>query len=61
MRISKEPEARKQEILETAMKLFAEKGYEKTSISDIAKEIGVAQGRCYRYFPSRYSFSNSSQ
>ncbi len=40
MRISKEPEARKQEILETAMKLFAEKGYEKTSISDIAKEIG---------------------
>ena len=29
MRISKEPEARKQEILETAMKLFAEKGYEK--------------------------------
>ena len=48
MRISKEPEARKQEILETAMKLFAEKGYEKTSISDIAKEIGVAQGLCYR-------------
>ena len=39
MRISKEPEARKQEILETAMKLFAEKGYEKTSISDIAKEM----------------------
>ena len=53
MRISKEPEARKQEILETAMKLFAEKGYEKTSISDIAKEIGVAQGLCYRYFPSK--------
>ena len=49
MRISKEPEARKQEILETAMKLFAEKGYEKTSISDIAKEIGL----CYRYFPSK--------
>ena len=48
-----EPEARKQEILETAMKLFAEKGYEKTSISDIAKEIGVAQGLCYRYFPSK--------
>lgn len=38
MRISKEPEERKQEILETAMQLFAEKGYEKTSISDIAKK-----------------------
>ncbi|WP_300531322.1 TetR/AcrR family transcriptional regulator [Peptacetobacter sp.] len=53
MRISKEPEERKQEILETAMQLFAEKGYEKTSISDIAKKIGVAQGLCYRYFPSK--------
>lgn len=53
MRISKEPEERKQEILETAMKLFAQNGFEKTSISDIAREIGVAQGLCYRYFPSK--------
>lgn len=29
MRISKEPEERKQEILETAMKLFAQNGFEK--------------------------------
>ena len=36
MRIVKEPEERKQEILETAMRLFYEKGYEKTSIADIA-------------------------
>lgn len=53
MRISKEPEERKQEILETAMRLFSVNGFEKTSISDIAKEIGVAQGLCYRYFPSK--------
>lgn len=53
MRITKEPEERKQEILETAMKLFYEKGYEKTSITDIANAIGVAQGLCYRYFPSK--------
>ena len=52
MRITKEPEARKQEILDTALKLFGENGYEKTSITDIAKVIGVAQGLCYRYFPS---------
>ena len=51
MRISKEPEERKQEILETAIKLFSVNGFEKTSISDIAKEIGIAQGLCYRYFP----------
>lgn len=53
MRIVKEPEERKQEILETAMRLFYEKGYEKTSIADIAQAIGVAQGLCYRYFPSK--------
>ena len=53
MRITKEPEERKQEIIDTAMRLFYEKGYEKTSIADIAKAIGVAQGLCYRYFPSK--------
>ena len=53
MRVTKEPEERRQEIIETAMRLFYEKGYEKTSIADIAKAIGVAQGLCYRYFPSK--------
>lgn len=53
MRITKEPEERKQEILDMAIKLFNEKGYEKTSIADIASAIGVAQGLCYRYFPSK--------
>ena len=53
MRVTKEPEVRKQEILDTALKLFGENGYEKTSIADIAKAIGVAQGLCYRYFPSK--------
>lgn len=52
-RITKDPEERRQEILDAAMKLFSEKGYEKTSISDIAQSIGVAQGLCYRYFPSK--------
>lgn len=35
------------------MRLFYEKGYEKTSISDIAKAMNVAQGLFYRYFPSK--------
>lgn len=60
MRITKEPEVRKQEILEAAMKLFGEKGYEKTSITDIAKSIGVAQGLCYRYFPSKEALFDSA-
>lgn len=55
MRISKTPEIRKQEILDTAMKVFYEKGYEGTSMNDIAKELKVVQGLCYRYFPSKQS------
>lgn len=52
-RVSKPPEIRKLEILETAMGLFSKKGYESTSMADIAKELHVVQGLCYRYFPSK--------
>ncbi len=60
MRISKSPEIRKQEILDTAMKLFYKKGYEKTSMNDIAKELNVVQGLCYRYFDSKQSLFNEA-
>ncbi|ETI87996.1 MAG: hypothetical protein Q607_CBUC00214G0110 [Clostridium butyricum DORA_1] len=53
MRISKNPEERKQEIIDTAMNLFAQKGYEFTSMRDIAKEMNVVSGLCYRYFNSK--------
>ena len=43
-RISKPPEVRRQEILDTAMELFAEKGYEDTSMADIARRMGGVQG-----------------
>ena len=52
-RISKPPEVRRQELLDTAMALFTQKGYEETSMGDIAKAAGVAQGLCYRYFDSK--------
>lgn len=54
MRVSKEPEVRRQEILDTAMRLFAEKGYEATTMTDIAKAVGVVSGLCYKYFRSKY-------
>ncbi|MCD7947604.1 MAG: TetR/AcrR family transcriptional regulator [Oscillospiraceae bacterium] len=59
-RITKEPEVRKQEILETAIAVFAERGYEKTKMSDIAEKMGVAQGLCYRYFPSKEALFDSA-
>lgn len=53
MRISKDPQERKQEILDTAMKLFLIKGYNETTMADIAKEMNVVKGLCYRYFDSK--------
>lgn len=53
MRISKAPEIRRREILETAMELFMEKGYEETSMRDIAQACQVVPGLCYRYFDSK--------
>lgn len=53
MRISKEPEVRKQEIIDTAMKVFAERGYEAVTMKDIAREMNVASGLCYHYFQNK--------
>ena len=55
MRISKDPEVRKQEIIDTAMKIFAEKGFEAVTMKDIAQEVGVATGLCYHYFQNKQS------
>jgi AcrR family transcriptional regulator len=53
IRVTKEPEIRKKEILEVALNLFFEKGYEETSVSDIVKSVGVAQGTFYYYYNSK--------
>lgn len=52
-RISKPPEERKQEIVIAALELFSTKGYEDTTIQDIADHLNVATGLCYRYFKSK--------
>ena len=52
-RISKAPEERRRDFLTAAKKLFSQKGYEKTSVSDIVTEVGVAQGLFYYYFRSK--------
>lgn len=44
---------RKQQILEVALGLFANVGYESTSISRIAKEAGISKGLLYNYFDSK--------
>ena len=54
-RISKDPDVRRDEIIASANKLFFSKGYEKTSITDIVSQIGVAKGLFYYYFDSKYA------
>ncbi|MFD8297690.1 TetR/AcrR family transcriptional regulator [Streptomyces bauhiniae] len=40
-------------ILETAMRLFQENGYDKTTMRAIAKEAGVSVGNAYYYFAGK--------
>lgn len=53
MRITKEHEERRNEILDTAETLFYTKGYTKTTINDILQKIGIAKGTFYYYFKSK--------
>jgi AcrR family transcriptional regulator len=53
MRIVKEYDDRRNEILDTAQRLFDTKGYEKCTINDILKEISIAKGTFYYYFNSK--------
>lgn len=52
-RIVKDPEERKQELIDAAERLFAERGYEDTAVSDIVRDIKVGQGTFYHYFKSK--------
>lgn len=52
-RISKDPLARMNEIVDAAESLFYSKGYEETAVSDIVKSIKVAQSTFYKYFTSK--------
>lgn len=53
VRTVKNPEERKREILDIAMRLFVENGYEAVSMRDIAHEADIAAGLCYHYFDSK--------
>lgn len=52
-RPSQDPQVRITEILDTAEHLFTVKGYFGTTVSDIAREMGVTQGMFYYYFKSK--------
>jgi AcrR family transcriptional regulator len=53
VRITKPPAVRRAELLDTAERLFFERGYEPTSVNDIIVAAGVSKGAFYHYFPSK--------
>lgn len=48
----------KRKIFETSMKLFAEKGYDGTSVEEITATVGVAKGTLYYHFSSKEEIFN---
>jgi TetR/AcrR family fatty acid metabolism transcriptional regulator len=46
-------QAKKQEILQAAMKLFAQKGVANTKMADVAEAAGIGKGTIYEYFKSK--------
>ena len=44
-------------ILSTALRLFAERGYEGTTMRDVAREAEASVGLAYRYFGSKDEFA----
>jgi AcrR family transcriptional regulator len=48
----------KRKIFETSMKLFAQKGYDATSIEEITATVGVAKGTLYYHFSSKEEIFN---
>lgn len=44
---------RREHLVDTALALFSEQGYDATSIKQIAVRAGVAVGLLYHYFPSK--------
>lgn len=46
-------EASRREILDTAARLFAARGYADTSLRDVAAAVGMKAGSLYYHFPSK--------
>ena len=52
-RVRKSPGERRQEILDAAVRLISERGYNGTSVQDVADAVGVTKQGVLRYFPSK--------
>ena len=53
MRVVKGADERRNEILDAADELFAQKGFDGTSTNDILEKVGIARGTLYYHFKSK--------
>ena len=53
LRWERRPDDRPQEILDAALKVFAERGYRNTRLEDIGEAAGVTKGAIYHYFANK--------
>jgi len=52
-RTPKVVEDRREQIVEAAVRIFAQKGFDKATNNDIAQEAGITAGLIYHYFKSK--------
>lgn len=52
-RVTKRPEVRREELLDTAFALCGEVGYQAMSVESVTQAAGVAKGTFYHYFASK--------
>jgi AcrR family transcriptional regulator len=48
-------EERRTAILEAALRVWAKRGFDGTSVAEVAREAGLTKGTLYLYFPSKQS------
>lgn len=51
-------EAAKEKIIQSAFQVFTKKGYQTTTMDDIAKEVGVSKAALYQYFKNKKELLN---
>lgn len=57
-RLDEKKKQKKDTLFTAAFDLFTSQGFNKTSISDIVKQAGVAKGTFYLYFKDKYDVKN---
>ena len=57
-KVENKKQQKRDSLLESAFSLFIDHGFNKTSISDIVNQAGVAKGTFYLYFKDKYDIRN---